>query len=77
MSIRKDSFFEKSSLKLEQCLKICFCLARDHGLDIIMQDCRISKPTAVDWCQFLREVSIFIYVPNFLTIFSKIAFLDK
>ena len=77
MSIRKDSFFEKLSLKLEQCFKICFGWARDHGLDIIMQDCRISKPTAMDWCQFLRKVSIFIYILNFLIIFSKVAFLDK
>ncbi len=55
MSIRKDSWFEKSNLSLKEIVKLTYWWCRGLKQDEIRHEVNISKHTAVDWDSFCRE----------------------
>ena len=55
MSIRKDSWFEKSNLSLEEIVKLTYWWCRGLKQDEIRHEVNISEHTAVDWDSFCRE----------------------
>ena len=55
MSIRKNSWFAKSNLSLEEIVKLTYWWCRGLKRDEIRHKVNISKHTAVDWDSFCRE----------------------
>ena len=55
MSIRKDSWFEKSNLSLEEIVKLTYWWCRGLKQDEICHEVSVSEHTAVDWDSFCRE----------------------
>ena len=55
MSIRKDSWVEKSNLSLEEIVKLTYWWCRGLKQDEIHHEVNISEHTAVDWDSFYRS----------------------
>ena len=55
MSIRKDSWFAKSNLSLEEIVKLTYWWCRGLKQDEIRHEVNVSEHTAVDWDSFCRE----------------------
>ena len=55
MSIRRDSWFEKSNLSLEEIVKLTYWWCRGLEQDVIRHGVNISEHTAVDWDSFCRQ----------------------
>jgi hypothetical protein len=59
VSIRKNSFFTKSHLILQQILLLMYGWSRDYSQKDLAHERRIgdtASHTTVDWCSFFREV---------------------
>lgn len=56
VSIRKDSFFSRSHLPLLKILELIYHWSEDHSQTEMMIQVDIERHTAVDWCQFLRDI---------------------
>ena len=55
ISIRKDSWFEKSNLTLEEIVKLTYWWCRGVSQEDIRHEVNVSEHTAVDWDSFCRE----------------------
>ena len=55
-SIREGSFFQKSRLELKKWLLLLFLWAKDDPVTSVAQIMEISRPSAIDAFQWLREV---------------------
>ncbi|KAL8585556.1 hypothetical protein ACOMHN_046216 [Nucella lapillus] len=55
-SIRFDSWFQRSHLSLTKCILLLYFWVEDFPQDKICRELGISSHTAVDWCNFVREV---------------------
>ena len=55
MSIRKDSWFEKSNLTLVEIVKLTYWWCRGVSQEEIRHEVNLSEHTAVDWDSFCRE----------------------
>ena len=60
-SVRKGSFFEKSNLSLRQIMLVLYFWAIEVSQSIIQSEAKIARHTAVDWCQFIREVKFMLF----------------
>lgn len=56
ISMRKDSFFEKSHLRIRTILRILYYWSRDTPLQSIVHETEVSQHTVIDWLNFIREV---------------------
>ena len=55
ISIRKDSWFEKSNLTLVEIVKLTYWWCRGVSQEDIRHEVNVSEHTAVDWDSFCRE----------------------
>ena len=55
-SIRDGSFFQKSHLTLQKWLLLLYLWARDYPVTDVAEEAEISRSTAIDVFQWLREV---------------------
>ena len=55
MSIRKDSWFEKSNLTLVEIVKLTYWWCRGVSQEEIRHEVNVSEHTALDWDSFCRE----------------------
>ena len=64
VSIRRGSFFEKSQLRLTQIVQLVkyWAATRMLAYDDIMAETGLSKPTLVDWFNFIRDITEQWYV---------------
>ena len=59
ISIRKNSWFKKSHLKLGEILKLTYFLIYKYPQDLVKHELKIgSNHTLVDWYNFAREVCV-------------------
>lgn len=56
LSIRKDSWFEKSRMTLEEILKLSYWWCQDLDQKQIKHELGLGESTGVDWDSFCREV---------------------
>lgn len=56
LSIRKDSWFEKSRMTLEEILKLTYWWCQDLDQRQIKHELGLGESTGVDWDSFCREV---------------------
>ena len=61
-SIRKDSFFEKSNMSLEEIMKFTYWLTQNLKQTQIKVQLELGTATAVDWDMFCREVCEIVIV---------------
>lgn len=55
VTVRKNSFFSRSHLTLQEIVIIIYCWAHDTPQLTLMHETQISKHTAIDWSNFMRE----------------------
>ena len=55
-SLQEGSFFAKSRMKLKQWLMLMYMWAREYPIKDAQEEARVSKKTAIDVYQWLREV---------------------
>jgi len=58
LSLRKDSWFERSNMTLEEMLKFTYWWCCDLDQKQITHELGLSGNTAVDWDNFCRELSM-------------------
>ena len=65
ISIRKNSWFEKSHMSLESILKLTYYWVYKYPEELLMHELKIgSDHTAVDWYNFAREVCVEVLERN-------------
>lgn len=55
-SIRHNSFFSLSRLSLPQLVELCYWWSTNARQAIVQREVGISKPTIIDWFQFIRDI---------------------
>ena len=56
LSLRTDTFFEKSNMTIEEILQIVYLWVHGHSQQNIQHEVGISSSTDVDWASFCCEV---------------------
>ncbi|XP_036340624.1 uncharacterized protein LOC118749988 [Rhagoletis pomonella] len=56
ISLRKNTFFDRSRLSMVKLIAFSYFWLKNVTQDFIIEELSITRPTAVDWCNFCREV---------------------
>lgn len=57
-SIRTGSFFEKSKLKLKECMLLIHLWSQGYSEKLILTDYEFSNKTVVDWFRYCRDLCV-------------------
>ena len=64
VSIRKDSFFEQSQLRMGMIIRLIFYWAWQFSIKFSVTDLKVSEKTVIDWFNFCRDVCIHRVMEN-------------
>ncbi|XP_071482493.1 uncharacterized protein [Diadema antillarum] len=65
ISVRRDSFFSKSHVPLEDLVFLVYLWCEDVSLEFIQKHTNVSRHTACAWTNFLREVCSLYEIDHF------------
>ncbi len=57
VSLRKDSFFEKSHLRLVVLVELIYCWSFGMAEKQVAHETQVNKNTVVDWYSFMRDLT--------------------
>ena len=56
VGVRKGTFFEKTVISLQKWLLLIYWWSREYPVTAAMEEAKVSKHTAIDVYQWLREI---------------------